>query len=421
MKKLSFTALRNILVGFLLLVLGMVIGNKYAYAHSLPLGIKLPFLNTQSSVSSLLQVKGQAEPPADKEVDFDVFWEVWSLLERDYLEPDELDSKEMVNGAVSGMTAAVGDPYTMYLPPTDNKRSGEDLAGKFYGVGIELGYIEKTLAVVSPLDGTPAERAGLEAGDLILHVKDENKDLDEDTSDWSLTEAVNKIRGKKGTEVTFTIYREGKEEPFKVTVSRGEIVVETVELEFVEHQGKRVAHLRISRFGGRTENEWHQAVDKILEQQDQIDGLVLDLRNNPGGYFNSSIELASDFIENDVVVSQKGRYKETPYRAQGKARLKDIPLVVLVNKGSASASEIVAGALRDDLGVKLIGQRTFGKGTVQDRREVSNGGGVHITVGRWLLPNGGWIHDEGLEVDVEVKPDSETEEDEVLLKGIEEL
>jgi carboxyl-terminal processing protease len=421
MKKLSFTTLKNIVIGFLLLVLGIVIGNRYAYADSLPFGLKLPFLNTTSSVSSLSRVSGQAEPPEDRKVDFDVFWEVWSLLERDYLEPEDLKTKDMVNGAISGMTAAIGDPYTMYLPPTDNKRSGENLAGKFYGVGIELGYIEKTLAVVSPLDGTPAERAGLEAGDLILHVTDENKGIDEDTSDWSLTEAVNKIRGKKGTEVTFTIYRENKEEPFKVTVPRGEIVVETVDLKFVEHDDKRVAHLKISRFGGRTKNEWDQAVDKILEQQDQVDGLVLDMRNNPGGYFDRSIEIASDFIENDVVVSQKGKYNETPYPAEGEARLKSFPLVVLVNKGSASASEIVAGALRDDLGVKLIGQRTFGKGTVQDRREVSNGGGVHITVGRWLLPNGGWIHDEGLKVDVEVESDAETEQDEVLLKGIEEL
>lgn len=417
--KLKFSTLRNIVVGLLLLILGTVVGYRYANG-TLPIDIRLSFLE-QPRTSSLAKLVGSSEPPENKEVDFDVFWEVWGLLEKDYLNPEELDTEEMVDGAIVGMTRAVGDPYTIYLPPEENKRSGENLAGKFYGVGIELGYIDQTLAVISPLDGTPAAEAGLQAGDLILHVKDEKKDIDEDTTDWSLDEAVNKIRGEKGTPVQFTIYREEADEPFKVVVKRDEIVVESVTLEKKEVSGKYVAHLRVSKFGGRTESEWNQAVGDILSEKDQLAGIVLDLRNNPGGFFDTSIVLASDFIEQGTVVAQKGKYQEKTFTAKGEARLEDIPVVILVNKGSASASEILAGALRDKINAKLVGQKTFGKGTVQDRREVSNGGGVHITVGRWLLPDGGWIHEEGLDVDVEVEQNPDNEGDEVLQKAVEQL
>jgi carboxyl-terminal processing protease len=346
---------------------------------------------------------------------------VWSLLENEYLDSDKLDSQEMVDGAIKGMVQAAGDPYTIYLSPNDNKRSGEDLQGTFFGVGIELGYIDGVLAIIAPLDGTPAQEAGLQAGDLILEVKDPQKGIDEDSSGWSLVEAVENIRGPRGSIVTFTIFREGAEMPFEVEVRRDEILVDTVNLEIVEHEGKSIAHLRVTRFGGRTKEEWDRAVTSILSANPRIEGIVLDFRNNPGGYFDRSIDLASDFIQNDVVVTQKGKVFTQDYRTNGSARLRNYPLVVLVNKGSASASEIVAGALRDDLGIKLIGEQTFGKGTVQDRKEISNGGGMHITVGRWMLPKGDWIHDEGIPVDIEVTQDYETEEDEILLRGLEEL
>ena len=159
----------------------------------------------------------------------------------------------------------------------------------------------------------------------------------------------------------------------------------------------------------------------ILSEKNNLKGIVLDLRNNPGGFFDTSIQVASDFIKSDVVVTQQSKYKSEKYPSNGKFRLAGIPVVILVNKGSASAAEIVAGALKDDLQVKLVGEKTFGKGTVQDRRDLSNGGGLHITVGRWLLPKGSWIHKEGIPVDVEVKNNPDTKEDEVLFKGIETL
>jgi len=158
-----------------------------------------------------------------------------------------------------------------------------------------------------------------------------------------------------------------------------------------------------------------------LQKQKELAGILLDLRNNPGGYFEGSIDVASDFIDNDVVVSQEGKYFSQDYRSEGEARLKNLPLLVLVNRGSASASEIVAGALRDDLGAKLIGENTFGKGTVQDRRELADGGGLHVTVAKWILPKGSWIHETGIKPDIEVKDDAATEADEVIERAMQEL
>lgn len=428
-RKFTFFHFLTALIAVLLLVLGGVIGFRYGLTGSLPFNlekiIQVPADNMGLS-SSLARVIGSKEPKRqlnNEPVDFDIFWEVWSLLERDYLEPDKIDAAKMVDGAIGGMTASLGDPYTMYLPPEDNERSAEDLAGSFYGVGIELGYLENTLAVVAPIKDGPAEKLGVKAGDLIVHAKDQTKSLDEDTTGWSLDQAVKNIRGKRGTQITLTLVRtsEGDRKPFEVSITRDEIIVKSVTLEFVEQSGKRVAHLKLAKFGERTMDEWDEAVKQITAQRKQIAGIVLDLRNNPGGFFDTSIEVASDFVKKDVVVSQQGRVRSQNYSSNGKGRLNGIPLIVLVNRGSASASEIVAGALRDDLGVKLVGEKTFGKGTVQDRRELSNGGGLHITIGRWLLPKGSWIHKEGIPVDIEVKDDAETEADEVLIKAAESL
>lgn len=428
---------QQLVIGLLLLSLGGVVGFRYGQLGQYP------------GQASLVQVINADSKQAES-VDFGVFWEVWQYLDQTYLEQDKLDAAQMVNGAVSGMTASLGDPYTVYLPPKKNERSAQDLAGAFYGVGIELGYIDDTLAVMAPLSGTPADKAGVEAGDLIIHVKDSAKDLDEDTFGWSLNQAVENIRGPKNSPITLTLMRKKGEveienkanqgenlngetisepqygEPFEVEIRRGEIVVKSVELEFENGVGangeqKRVAHLRVYKFGERTPAEFEEAVDQILAQKGEISGVLLDLRNNAGGFFDGAIALASEFVENGVVVTQKGQFTKKDYQARGKARLSGIPVEVLVNKGSASASEIVAGALRDQLGAKLIGENTFGKGTVQDRRELSNGGGLHVTIARWLLPKGSWIHETGIPADITIKDNPETEIDEVVLKAIEEI
>lgn len=404
-----FVIARNILLSVLLVVLGVVIGYRVGHGNF--------SFNPQLAFGEVID---RQQPTQYQDVSFDTFWEVWSELEQDYLKTDKLDPNKMVDGAISGMTAALGDPYTVYLPPEIDKRTQEELAGAFSGVGIELGYKDNVLAVVAPLNGTPADRAGVKAGDLILHVKDEKKNLDSDTAGWSLTEAVNNIRGERGTQVALTLYREGTEEPFDVNLTRDEIIVNSVELEFTEQAGKKVAHVKLSRFGERTNDEWDDAVAKILAEPG-VDGVILDMRNNPGGFFDGAIKVASDFIENGIVVSQKGKTTQQDYRAQGQARLAEFPVEVLVNRGSASASEIVAGALRDQRGAKLFGEKTFGKGTVQDRRQLSNGGGLHVTIAQWLMPKGESIQDTGLPADIEVEDNTDTPEDEVLIRAINDL
>ncbi|NCS97799.1 MAG: S41 family peptidase [Candidatus Pacebacteria bacterium] len=420
-KQIKISSLSNVIMAVALVLAGSLIEYRF---HSLEMISK----NAASSVTSNDATAEQlsklidTDAPIDKsDVDFGIFWEVWKLLERDYIDQDKLDADKMVHGAISGMTASIGDPYTMYLPPELNERSAADLAGSFYGVGIELGYVDGILAAIAPLSGTPADKAGVRAGDLIINVKDEAKGFDESTEGWSLNKAVENIRGPKDTPVILTIVREGETEPLEVTIYRGEIIVKSVEVDFVENTGKRVAHIKLSRFGERTNAEWDEVVTEIVAQKDSIDGVVLDMRNNPGGFFNDAIYIASEFIKSGVIVSQKDVLQQQDYQAQGKGRLVGMPVEVLVNKGSASASEIVAGALRDQLQAKLVGQKTFGKGTVQDRRELSNGGGIHITIARWLLPSGEWIHENGIPVDVEVEQDYDTEADEQLLKAIEVL
>ena len=401
---------RNILISFLLLILGGVVGYRIGHGS----------LSVNPNLASFGQVLNREAPTEYKDVSFDTFWEVWSELEKDYLRSEKIKPEAMVDGAIAGMTAAVGDPYTVYLPPEDDKRTAEELAGAFFGVGIELGYVNSTLAVVAPLKGTPADRAGLQPGDLILKVKDEAKGLDEETANWSLTEAVKKIRGEKGTNVILTLFRDGQTEPFEVTLTRDEIVVTSAEVEFVEHAGKKVAHIKLYRFGERTQSEWDAVVAQVVKEPN-VDGIVLDMRNNPGGFFDGAISIASDFFDKGIVVSQKGKTTQQDYRATGHPRLDKYPVEVLVNRGSASAAEIVAGALRDQREAKLFGEKTFGKGTVQDRRQLSNGGGLHVTIAQWLMPKGESIQDTGLPADVEVTNNPETPEDEVLFKAIEDL
>lgn len=421
--KFSLQIIRTIVVSGLIFLLGSIIQYRYNYV------VKLPILSKTTQDVTYQDVKGttltkllDTDVPAErKEIDFSVFWQAWNVLEEEYNEPEKMDAEKMVDGAVGGMVASLGDPYTAYLPPEDKVRSGEDLAGAFFGVGIELGYVDGVLAVVAPLDGTPAAAAGVQAGDLILRVKDTTKKTDEATTGWALGEAVDKIRGPKDSEVILTMYRKDKTEPYDVSLRRQEIVVKSVELKFVEENGKRVAHIRLSRFGERTAAEWTEAVQTILKEKSQINGIVLDMRNDPGGFFDEAINISSDFIVSGPVVTQKGRFSDQAYNSKGTARLVGIPLVVLVNGGSASASEIVAGALRDRLSSKMVGQKTFGKGTVQDRRELKNGGAIHVTIARWMLPGGSWIHEQGIPVDVEVQDDPNTPADEMLSKAIETL
>ena len=350
--------------------------------------------------------------------DFSKFWEVWQRLEESFVEPELIDYREMTWGSMKGLASSLGDPYTQYLPPAQNKTANEDLNGSFYGVGIELGYKDQTLAVISPLKNSPADLAGIKAGDLILNIKDDKKGLDVETRGMTLPEAVTNIRGEKGTEVILTLYREGIVEPFDTMIVRGEIVVPSVEVEYLSESGKKIARLSLHKFGGRTDKEWAEKVGEILANK--VDGVILDLRNNPGGYLDGAAYVSGEFLPfGETVVEQRGRVGNEVKKVDRRGSLTTIPLVVLVNKGSASASEITAGALKDHGRAKIVGETTFGKGTVQEVQDLSDGSSLHVTIAKWMTPNGNWIDKEGIKPDVEVQDDIKTEDvDEQLVKAL---
>lgn len=386
--------IRNGILAILLIVLGGVIGYKVGAGQSVPL------LSKAFAVLPSSKLINTTAPERYQNVDFTQFWEVWQRLEEQYVDPSKFDTRKMVDGAIAGMTSSLGDPYTIYLPKEDQKRAQDDLNGSFEGVGIQLGYKNQTIAVISPLKGLPAEREGVLAGDYILKIKDPKKAIEKETAGMSLPEAVSIIRGPKGTEVTLTFLREGGQ-PFEKTLKRETIVVPSVELSFIEKNGQKVAHLKLSQFGGRTNQEWNEAVDKILSEKPT--GVVLDMRNNPGGYLQEAVSVASEFIPDGLIVTQEGRSDKIPYYSTKKGRLTTMPVTVLMNKGSASASEIVSGALRDRKKAPLVGENSFGKGTVQDAQEMSDGSGLHVTVAKWVLPGGDWIQEKGIAPTIEVK------------------
>ena len=334
-----------------------------------------------------------------------------------------MDTQKMVWGAITGMVSSLDDPYTAFLPPKENQEFKEDLGGEFDGIGAQLGLKDGRVIVVAPLKGTPAEKAGLLAGDYILKVNDE------DTAGWTVPQAVTKIRGVRGSEVKLEILHESAQKPEEITIKRDTITVSSVEwwtkraAEITEISGtetagvlrnntNKVVYLRLSRFGDKTNDEWNKAISEILTAQKTngtLKGLILDLRNNPGGYLDGSVFIASEFLESGVVVSQANSDgTKDEYQVNRKGKLLTIPIIVLVNKGSASASEIVAGALKDYNRATLVGEVTFGKGSVQTPQELSGGAGLHITTGKWLLPNGDSINKVGVTPDIEIKLDDPT-------------
>lgn len=379
------------------------------------------------SVVSLISFRiGQGYNIADTNpLNLSLMWKVKDRLSSLYLDKDKINKDQMEYGAIKGMVASLGDPYTVFLSPEENKSSNEDLAGEFGGVGISLGYKDETLAVMTTLSGTPAEAAGLKSNDLILKITDKNKNIDRDTTGISLNEAVELIRGEIGTEVTLGMYREDKGK-FDVVLKRSNIVVKSVELEWKEVGGRKVAWVKLNKFTEKLFVEWPAMVKEIKSGEgNNFGGIVLDLRNNPGGYLEASVLVASDFIKEGVVVKQQSTNGATQeYKIDSsKNGLLNEKMVVLVNGGSASASEILAGALKEYGRAKLIGVKTFGKGTVQQPEDFSDGSGLHITIAKWLLPSGKNIHGEGVEPDIKIEESTEVdnENDLQLDKAIEVL
>lgn len=333
--------------------------------------------------------------------DLSLFWTVWDRLFVSYLRKADLQPGKMIYGAISGMVASLGDPYTAFLPPEENKQVKEDLNGAFGGVGIQLGYLNDRMAVIAPLSGTPAEKAGVKAGDFIIKIGDK------DVADISLPEAVTLIRGPEGSKIKLVLLHEGAKDSYEVSLVRETILVPSVDVSFLEKEN--IAHLKLLRFGERTNDEWEKAIDKIVSRQPAVAGIVLDLRNNPGGLLTGSVFIASEFLPSGVVVEQEnsGGAKNT-YSVNRPGKITIQPLVVLVNKGSASASEIVAGTLKYYNRAKIVGETTFGKGTIQEAQDLPGEAGLHITSARWLLPNDQSIDKVGVRPDIEVTDDLKT-------------
>lgn len=332
----------------------------------------------------------------DNTIDFALFWNVWDLLETKYVESDKLDARILFYGAIKGMLAATGDPYTTFFDPNENKKFSEDISGNFEGIGAELGIKSGILTIVAPLQGSPAEKAGLRSGDKIIKIDGTT------AADMTIEEAVDHIRGAKGTPVALNIFRDGSQDTQDVTVVRDVINVKSVTLEFKENN---IAYIKITRFGDDTNKIFAESIAKVRAQKAR--GLVIDLRNNPGGYLESSIAIASKLLPKDkvVVIEENGDKSQKKMLSRGGDLASGIETVVLINEGSASASEILAGALKDNRpdNVTLIGKKSFGKGSVQEFIDLPQGTAVKITVARWLTPNGTQINEQGIKPDKEVE------------------
>lgn len=330
----------------------------------------------------------------EKSIDFSLFWKVWDLLKEKHVDRANLDANTLFYGAINGMLSATGDPYTTFFDPKAQREFSEEISGKFDGIGAEMGIRDDVLTIIAPLDGMPAEKAGLRSGDKVLKIDGQT------TSKISIDEAVGKIRGAKGTTVTLSIYRSGEAETRDIVVTRDVINVKSVKVIF---RDDGIPVLRVSHFGDDTETEFAKAAREIASKHPK--GMILDLRSNPGGYLDAAVSMASLMLEagETVVIEEDatGDRKET--KSFGGDMLSSIPTVVLLDEGSASASEILAGALRENRGnVTLVGKKSYGKGSVQELIPIGKTMSVKITVARWLTPKGNQINEKGIAPDVEV-------------------
>jgi len=337
--------------------------------------------------------------PTDKNVDFSIFWESWKQLENHFLDKGKIDYKKMVYGAVKGMVATLGDPYTVFFDPKENSEFNQELSGKYEGVGMEVAIKDNIITVVTPLENTPAQKVGLRPKDKILKIGDIS------TDGMSLEKAVSLIRGPRGSEVKLLIGRNGWEKPKEFTLKRELIKIPTLKWEIKKADNAApVAYIKIYQFNQILDSEFQKAASEILNSPAKK--IVLDLRNNPGGYLSVAQDISGWFLKRgDVVVWEDfgSAKKRKVYKASGPSAFSQYPIVVLINEGSASAAEILAGALRDNRGIKLIGEKSFGKGSVQEQVPLSDKSSIKITIARWLTPKGHSINEKGLTPDVNLK------------------
>lgn len=332
-------------------------------------------------------------------VDFQPFWDAWNTINEKYAGTDVVDPQTKVWGAIQGLADSLGDPYTVFLPPEDNEAFGELIGGSFGGVGMEIGKEDDVLVVMAPLKGTPAERAGVRAGDMIIEIGTTT------TNGLSVDEAVDLIRGEPGTSIDITFFREGETEPRELTIVREKIIVPTLDTEL---RADGIFVISLYSFDAHATSDFRKAIKEFSATKS--DKLIIDVRGNPGGYLDAAVSIASYFLpEGEVIVREAvDGAEETVYRSKGYARTtKPLKMVVLVDGGSASASEILAGALQENDIAKLVGSQTFGKGSVQELIPITGDTSLKLTVAQWLTPEGTSISKEGLTPDIVVERTSE--------------
>lgn len=378
---------------FIIVVIGLVI--SFGFGFSLGKDQSIPvYLDGVSGID--------LGKPAG--VDFSLFWDAWRVVQEKFATKEPLNFQNMVYGAISGMLGSLDDPYTIFMNPEDSKKFFDDLQGSFEGVGMEIGIKQKQLQVISPLEGTPAKRAGVKAGDRIIKIGDTV------TDGMSVEKAVSLIRGPKGTEVTLTVFREGWEETKEITIVRDVIIIPSLEWELKGN----TAYIKLFQFSEKAGRDFRKASQEIVASR--ATSIVLDVRNNPGGFLDVAVDIAGWFVERgSVVVTEelKDTSEQRVHQARGTAALLSYPVVVLMNEGSASASEILAGALRDNRGILLVGSQSFGKGSVQEIENLRDDSSLKVTIAKWLTPKGNVIQGVGLKPDIEVENTPEEEEKEI--------
>ena len=341
--------------------------------------------------------------------DFNKVFEAWSTLKRDHFDRDSLDPDVLAAGAVKGLLEALDDPYALYLTRKQHAIESQDFKGFFEGIGAQVTMKNGRVTIVAPLDDTPAEKAGMLPGDIILEIDGES------TEGISLLEAVSKIRGERGEPVDLVILRKTGGELVNMTVVRDVIKVKSANLRMLVG---RIAHLKIINFTGTTDQE----VADALERMEKLGAraLILDVRNNPGGLLQTVVDVTGQFLDGGLVLYEvDGHDNRKDWKAGSGGLAKDIPMVLLVNGGSASASEVLAGALMDGDRALVVGEKTFGKGSVNTLRKLGDGSGMYFTIARWYTPGGTLIEGEGIQPDIVVTQPEEGEEDLQLDKAIE--
>jgi carboxyl-terminal processing protease len=386
----------------------------FIVGHLMPASGSLPVISDLLPTSPEVQPEQQAATPDDLETLFVPFWEAWNIVHQQYVD-QPVDDQKLMQGAIRGMMEALGDEQTFYMEPELYQSESSSLQGEYEGIGAYVDTDGDYLTIVSPIEGSPADLAGLRPGDKVIAIDGE------DMTGVAPEEARLKVLGPEGTTVTLTVAREGEPEPLEFVITRAKITVRSAEGKMLEND---IGYIDINTFGDRTTQELRDALDQVLKQNPR--GIIIDLRNNPGGYLTTAVEVSSEFIDKGVILYEEysdGRRDE--HRALGNGEATDIPLVVLINEGSASASEILAGALQDYGRAKLVGVQSYGKGSVQNWVPLSNNqGAARVTIAKWLTPDERAIDHIGLTPDVIVETTAEdftTEQDPQLDAAVETL